>query len=232
MSWALGAAALSAAALFSTAASAGTITIGGPGDANSGNCFPFGCTTWAPQYQQVYGSSNFSGTITIKDLVFYNNNLPGGSLNTGTYTIDLSQTSAAVDGLNLTNLSSNIGGHDVTVFSGSLPALAGGMLTIALSTPYTYNPADGNLLLDINGSGLTGGGIYLDADNGSAGGVFSRAMTPGCCTGTSDWGLVTGFTIGGGVPEPATWAAMLLGLGMVGAGLRTARRNDRALAAV
>jgi hypothetical protein len=34
------------------------------------------------------------------------------------------------------------------------------------------------------------------------------------------------------VPEPATWAMMLLGVGMIGAGLRTARRkNDMALAA-
>jgi len=29
-----------------------------------------------------------------------------------------------------------------------------------------------------------------------------------------------------GVPEPATWAMTLLGIGMVGGGLRMARRKD------
>jgi hypothetical protein len=39
-------------------------------------------------------------------------------------------------------------------------------------------------------------------------------------------------TVGGGVPEPATWAMMLLGVGMIGTGLRTMRRrNDVALTA-
>ena len=38
--------------------------------------------------------------------------------------------------------------------------------------------------------------------------------------------------VGTAVPEPAAWAMMLLGVGMIGAGLRLARRkNDLALSA-
>ncbi len=35
---------------------------------------------------------------------------------------------------------------------------------------------------------------------------------------------------GGGVPEPATWAMMILGFGMAGGALRTTRRKAAAIA--
>lgn len=48
--------------------------------------------------------------------------------------------------------------------------------------------------------------------------------------GTTRYGA--GSFLGEAVPEPATWAMMLLGVGMIGAGLRLARRkNDVALSA-
>lgn len=40
----------------------------------------------------------------------------------------------------------------------------------------------------------------------------------------------TDATVGGGVPEPATWALMLLGFGGAGAAMRAARRRRPALA--
>jgi hypothetical protein len=40
-----------------------------------------------------------------------------------------------------------------------------------------------------------------------------------------------GFTVGVAVPEPASWAMMLLGVGLVGGGLRLARRKGAAFAA-
>ena len=39
-----------------------------------------------------------------------------------------------------------------------------------------------------------------------------------------------GATLGGGVPEPATWAMMILGFAMVGMGLRLRRRPEATLA--
>ena len=41
---------------------------------------------------------------------------------------------------------------------------------------------------------------------------------------------VTGIGVAGGVPEPATWAMMLLGVGLVGAGLRVSRQKNEAAA--
>ena len=43
-------------------------------------------------------------------------------------------------------------------------------------------------------------------------------------------GAIGGGTLGGSVPEPATWAMMILGMGMVGMGLRLRRRPEATLA--
>jgi hypothetical protein len=221
-------AALAVGLAFGAGAQAGPLVVGAPAD--GGNCYPFGCAVlWAPQYQQVYASADFTGTMTITDLVFYDSfNGPGAPVS-GTYTIDLSVTSAPVNGLDLTNLSNNIGSHDQVVFSGSLPAFSGDELILPLSTPYTYNPSGGNLLMNVYSPNVSGGSLFLDARNGSAGDLFSRAMTPGGgATGNDGWGLVTGFTIA--VPEPATWSMLILGVAMIGFAARRRREGIAAAA--
>jgi hypothetical protein len=214
-----------AAPIIATPSTAGTLVIGAPGDPNSGNCFPFGCTSWAPEYQQVYASTDFPVAIKIKDLEFYDYNDAPGVVNSGTYTFSLSTTSAAVNGLNLSDLAANIGADNTTVFSGSLPSISGGVLHIELSTPFSYDPLNGNLLIDIYSADAsrTSDFLFMDARNLTADGLFSRAMTPGCCGGFADHGLVTGFST---VPEPSTWALILLGFAALGlAGYRASGKN-------
>jgi hypothetical protein len=214
------------------------IVIGGPGDAMNGNCYPFGCPTsdWGPEYQQVYAAADFGGPITISEISFYNHNflIPGftGPIDSGTFTISLSTTSAAVDGLDFTNLANNIGANNTVVFSGSLPALTGpggqgGQLNLVLSTPFTFDPGAGNLLLDVVSTDAANDGLnaYLDADNGDATGEFSRTYTQGGGIYDNDYGLVTGFNIATTVPEPATWAMMLVGFGGLGLALRSRRHK-------
>ena len=85
----------------------------------------------------------------------------GGNPNSGTVKISLSSTSAKTNpndtdpfdtGLNTSNLSTNVGSDNTIVYSGTLPSLSDGMLTITFTTPFTYNTANGNLLLDVQPS--------------------------------------------------------------------------------
>jgi hypothetical protein len=204
------------------------VVIGNP--PNSNNCYPFGCPEddWGPEYQQVYASSDFSETITITDLQFYNTQiLNGGSPDTGTYAISLSTTSAGVDTLSPTFVD-NIGADNTLVYDASLPALSGGVLTLNLSTTFTYNPANGNLLIDVTAPNADNAAIFLFLDAAESA-AFSRVVGTGVDT---DFGLVTGFSTGSPsvVPEPSTWAMMMLGAAALAyAGYR---RSPSAVAAV
>lgn len=184
------------------------LIIGAPGDANSGNCYPFGCSGGS-EYQQVYASSNFTGLITINDIEFYMNNSPGGNLNSGTYTFSLSTTTVAVDNLDTTNFANNVGSDNALFGTYTLGGAAPSLLVFN-GTSFTYNPANGNLLLDIQANITQEGGSFYDARNGDASGLFSRAHDFG--SGFAGYGLVTGFSTT--IPEPTTLA--LLGLGLAG----------------
>src|SRR3954452_4643954 len=96
------------------AASASTLIVGDP--TGAGNCIPFGCNFWEPEYQQVYASTDFPSQLTITGLTFYNSGPFSSGFNGGTYTLALSSTSKAVNGLDLSNLSNNIGSDNKVVF--------------------------------------------------------------------------------------------------------------------
>lgn len=218
---------LLAAGLAATSILPANALIVGIAEPSSGNCLPFGCTFWLPTYQQVYGASAFSGPMTITDLTFYHTqDAHGGGISDGIFNISLSTTSATVDGLNST-LSANLGLDNTLVFSGSLSSsLSGGLLRIVLSTPFSYDPNVGNLLLDVTGSGQSDsplGYMYFDMNSG-----IDDQMSRGFTGGTDSVGLVTGFNVSA-VPEPSTWAMLILGF--AGVGWMAYRRRNR-LAAV
>ncbi|HEY2709933.1 MAG TPA: PEPxxWA-CTERM sorting domain-containing protein [Caulobacteraceae bacterium] len=71
------------------------------------------------------------------------------------------------------------------------------------------------------------------------GGIYSSLSTSGDVTGSDGNGIdvlayaQAGLPPAGGVPEPATWAMALVGVGMIGGSLRTVRRKSAmALAAL
>ncbi len=187
------------------------IIVGAP--ATSYNFIPFGSNAGFPEYQQVYASSDFSGTITIEDIEFYTVAGTGtGTPNPGVVTISLSTTSAAVNGLS-TNLSANIGSNNTTVYDAVLPAVqSSGVLDIPLSTPFTYNPANGNLLVDlVEGTPYSGGPGF--EFNGASDGVFSRGYSGQTISADNNSGLVTGFSV---TPLPAALPLFATGLGALG----------------
>jgi len=208
-------------------APAQALVIGAPGDANTGNCYPFGCTGWGTEYQQVYASTDFSGPITITDIRFYhlNYSADAGTLNSGTFTFSLSTTSAPVNGLSST-LANNLGLDNTQVFSGTLPGtVAFGSFFDVFVSPFTYDPANGNLLLDILSADANGGQTFLDAHNGTFGDTSSRATNgPQCADDVcASWGLVTGFNENTAVPEPLTLS--LFGAGFAGAAALRRRKK-------
>ena len=213
-------------------ANAGTVTIG---TANFGNCYPFMCndsgTSSGPSitYQQVYAASAFPGPISITDEEFpwlFAQQFGGNdTLLGGTYVFTLSTTSAAVNGLSSSSLSSNLGADATQVLSVTIPAGGvsfGTSYTFTNTSPFSYDPVNGNLLLQVavsnqdnvpNGSGNS----YVDSDG--TGMLTSRAYAfGGADSGSADsTGLVTTFSFG--VPEPSSLSVLaggvLLLIGMV-----------------
>ncbi len=73
----------------------------------------------------------------------------------------------------------------------------------------------------ILGSDLIGALIYVDFSNGLRGSGFLQAVA-----GNDDASqlVITTFTPTPGVPEPASWAMMIMGFGLAGAAVRTRKR--------
>jgi len=192
---------------------ANNIIIGNPLDA--GLCVPFGCDSFGPstQYQQVYANTAFPQPIAIRTITFFNTKSPSGSFLYSNYQVSLSTTNKAVGQLS-TNLAENIGGDSQVFFSGILSGAATGRFTIS-GLGFNYNPAAGNLLLDIQRtpllppSGVGSGGIAFDGLAGTASGTYSwmHNYSPLVFPG---FGLMTDFS--DAVREPGTVALMGAGI--------------------
>jgi hypothetical protein len=218
---------------FCSVAAAGTITIGTTNGV--GNNFPFG-VTYLGEYQQVYNGALFSGPVDITGITFF---LQTGTTTTisGDFTIDLSTTSAttAFGAGGLSDIyADNIGANNAQFFSGTVTNVLS-----FIGGPFLYNPAQGNLLLDVNvlsPIGLTSSladGCSSDTNRvfnlGGNGSPIQGGID--CPTGpnTSGFGgLETEFTFTpAGTPEPSTLMMLATGL-LVLISAERIRANHRA----
>ena len=221
-----------------------TVTPSNPpsGEAQSPAPFTYRGTTGS-RTQQVYSASFFGVAQSISGIAF--RSTPGFFRNGATYdnvSINLSTTSFGDEsGTPLSaNFSTNIGADAVNVFNGALsfaaPTTNGFEYIINFTQAFAYDPSKGNLLLDVAipvGSMVGGPGFFLasyDTANRENDGVYSvDALFDGSATSgvTSTAGAITQFTgttLASAVPEPASWAMMLIGFGGVGYAMRRNRK--------
>jgi hypothetical protein len=201
--------------------SGGSLTVGAN---NGGNCVPFGCNgVGTNRYQEAYANSLFSplGPISITGLDFFL--VAAGNLAVGTYQLSLSTITADVNSLSNTNFDSNLGPDNTLFTTVALSGASPSELTFT-GGPFLYNPANGNLLLDVQvrDAVLGTGGAMFEDGSGSGPGTIARYQDT--VLGTTGYGLVTRFDYGavGGVPEPGTLG--LLACGLAGVLIRRFRR--------
>jgi hypothetical protein len=167
------------------------------------------------RYQQMYDASQFGTIVTggeyITQIAFRAAVIDNDFSDTlQSIQFDLSTTAN-------TDLSStfadNVGIDDTTVFNGSWSfSSAGGAagasvfdIVLNLTTPFFYNPANGNLVLDVRN--FDGGySAYFDDSYLAGEGisrVWSRDVSVSTAVGSDVEGLVTQFTFSP-VPEPSS----------------------------
>ncbi len=220
--------AATAAIGLATAAHATDLTVGVDGEAAT--CKPFTCGFGLGTYQQFYAASAFTnGPMVIDAVSFFldDKTVRSGRGDILSFRLEFYTTPKVFAGRDeggpdFLDLDNNLG----TLLSDFGQFLVSGVTPDVLTftgPAFTYDPTAGNLLMQVTPLFASAGfdGAFLQSD--SSGAVTWRVL-PLEFTGI---GLVTRFSSPtpavGGVPEPGTWALMLLGFGAAGAAIRRRR---------
>lgn len=215
-------------------------------EGNSGSSNLFGQIN-VSRFQQVFTAADFgTAPILLSGLAFRTNGVATGALFEGAgrafsrtisdFSLTLSTTSRAPDGLSAT-FADNIGNDALAVIprgSITFSSAAGSSngltrdfdVLFSFDNSFLFNPALGNLLLDATnfsgGNTSTSNGTPFDTQLVLGDGVSSLFRTNGTTgAGTLNTrGFITQFQVASAVPEPGTWAMMLIGFGAVGYSMR------------
>ena len=206
------------------------------------------------RFQTLYAANLFqsvAGPLSISGFAYRTASGQGAfSQSIPNLVITLSTTSTPDDGLSNV-FASNIGLDATIVYAAPIVLSSAGAgngsslfdIVFNFTTPFFYNPAQGNLLVDMQFFGQrTGSGSLIDAVDAFGDGISrirTSAGTPNCgvdvysLSGCSANGLantsrgqVTQFDVTP-VPEPETYAMMLAGLGLLGFVARRRKQSAR-----
>jgi hypothetical protein len=195
---------------------ADTVLIGEP--FNNQDCIPFGCGIVT---QQIFDNDEFPAMpISLTAITYFNSVFdPPDTFDPATYTFKLS-TAATDHTAPSATFADNVGPDETVVLVTALPSAPyPASFTFVFSTPFTYDPSAGDLLLEIDKpDGTHSFSGFTDNNAGFAG--FSRIWNgDGGPVGAVDlsYGQVVEFTFEPVVviPEPATLT--LAGLGILSA---------------
>lgn len=121
------------------------------------NSWPYRFTALAGHYQQSFEAAQFSGPITITEVSYRHLDDDFRTARTADFKMRLAYCANPWNALSLT-FADNIGANSTVVFDGEwdLPEFSGHpdvpnpfTQRIVLTTPFTYDPTQGDLLLDI-----------------------------------------------------------------------------------
>ena len=243
-----------ASLVFASPALATTLIVPGPATGNAQAPTPFNFYgSSGSRVQQIYDSSFFPGDELINGFSFraFPGVAPslffGNSVDISDVVIRLSTTAAGANesgSLPSATFADNLESDVTTVFSGALHLTTAATgtgpqpfdYTVSFSQPFMYDPADGNLLLDVtipSGATVSGPGfgfLTFDTVNTIDDGIYSvvNISDGGAASGTlSTAGAITAFSVSSAaVPEPSTWMMMVTGFGILGAAMWRRRLNS------